>query len=139
MITGGTYFVFLVDGAHECSSRWQDLVDKDEYGFLRRELDALANNIDKLANSEVSRDEVFLLVDSRNVRFLDFLADHLNGDSCVRVLYYEGEGLWKLCLVTYRNTVGVLLSDTLCFSLALLEGVLILELGTHFDGRTGFA
>ena len=88
-----------------------------------------------MANSEVSRDEVFLLVDSRNVRFLDFLANHLDVDTCVRVLYCEGEGLGKLCLVTYRNTVGVLLSDTLCFRLALLEGVLVLELGTHVDGR----
>lgn len=39
--------------------------------------------------------------------------------------------------MTYRNTVGILLSDTLSFSLALFKGVLILELGTHIDGRYG--
>ena len=33
----------------------------------------------------------------------------------------EGRG------TAYRNAVGVLLSDALCFSLALLEGVLILK------------
>lgn len=86
MITGGTHLVLLVDGAHERSSRWQDLVDKDEDGFLRRELDALANDIDKLANCEVGRDKVFLLVDGCNVRFLDFLTDHLDIGSGVRML-----------------------------------------------------
>ena len=39
--------------------------------------------------------------------------------------------------MTYGNTVGILLSDTLSFSLALFKGVLILELGTHIDGRYG--
>lgn len=34
---------------------------------------------------------------------------------------------------TYRNAVSILLTDTLSFSLALLEGVLVLELGTHVD------
>lgn len=36
---------------------------------------------------------------------------------------------------TYRNSVGVLLSDALSFGLALLEGVLVLELGTHLGMR----
>ena len=34
---------------------------------------------------------------------------------------------------TYGNAVCILLSDSLSFSLALLERVLILELGTHID------
>lgn len=34
----------------------------------------------------------------------------------------------------YRDAIGVLLSDALSFSLALLEGVLVLELGAHDDG-----
>ena len=36
-------------------------------------------------------------------------------------------------MCTHRDAVGILLSDPLSFSLALLEGVLVLELGTH-DG-----
>jgi len=32
---------------------------------------------------------------------------------------------------TYGNAVSILLTDTLSFSLALLKGVLVLELGTH--------
>jgi hypothetical protein len=35
---------------------------------------------------------------------------------------------------TYRNAVGVLLANALGLSLALLEGVLVLELGAHIGG-----
>jgi hypothetical protein len=37
-------------------------------------------------------------------------------------------------LVTHRDAVGVLLPDALGLSLALLERVLILELGAHVGG-----
>jgi len=37
-------------------------------------------------------------------------------------------------LFTYRNTVGVLLTDALSLGLSLLEGMLVLELASHFDG-----
>jgi hypothetical protein len=32
---------------------------------------------------------------------------------------------------TYRDTISVLLANTLGFGLALLEGVLVFELGSH--------
>ena len=67
MIWGGTYFVLLIDGAHERSCRWQDLIDEDKDGFLGRELDALANNIDKLTDSEIGGYQVLFLVDGSNV------------------------------------------------------------------------
>ena len=35
--------------------------------------------------------------------------------------------------VTYRNAVGILLTNAFGFCLALLEGVLVLELGTHVE------
>jgi len=35
---------------------------------------------------------------------------------------------------THRNAVRVLLADTLGLGLALLEGVLVLELASHFGG-----
>jgi hypothetical protein len=35
--------------------------------------------------------------------------------------------MWEL-ESTYWNAVGILLTDALCFGLALLEGVLVLEL-----------
>ncbi len=73
-------FVFVVDTAHEGGGRRQDLVDKDEDGLLWAKLDSLANNVDELANGQIGRDEVLLLVDCRDVRFLDFLADDL--DTC---------------------------------------------------------
>jgi hypothetical protein len=37
-------------------------------------------------------------------------------------------------VVTHRDAVGVLLPDALGLGLALLEGVLVLELGAHVDG-----
>lgn len=71
--------VLLVDAAHESSRRRQDLVDEDEDGLLGRQLNALADDIDKLANREVRGDEVFLLVDGGDIRLFYLLADHLQG------------------------------------------------------------
>jgi hypothetical protein len=59
--------VLLVYRAHESSCGWQDLIDEDEDGLLGRQLNALANNVDELADGEVGRDQVLLLVDGRNV------------------------------------------------------------------------
>jgi len=70
--------VLIINAAHKGSSGWQDLVDEDEDGLLWAELDSLANNIDELANSEIGRDEVLLLVDGSDVRLLDLLADDLD-------------------------------------------------------------
>lgn len=70
--------MLLVDGAHQSCGRWQDFIDKDEDGLLRGELDALADDIDELTDSQVGRDEVLLLVDSGNVGLLNLLADDLS-------------------------------------------------------------
>lgn len=85
IILGGAYFVLVVDRAHERSSRWQDLIDEDENGFLRRQLNALTDDIDKLTDGEVGGYQVFLLVDSSNIRFLNLLTDHLDAESFVRL------------------------------------------------------
>ena len=71
-------FVLFVDAGHQSGSWGQDLVDEDENRLLRRELDALADDIDELTDSEVCRDEVLLLVDGRDVRLLDLLANDLD-------------------------------------------------------------
>nr|GFD56530.1 hypothetical protein [Tanacetum cinerariifolium] len=49
--------VLLVYRAHKSGCGRQDLIDKDEDGLLGRQLDALANNIDELADSEVGGDQ----------------------------------------------------------------------------------
>ena len=67
--------VLLVDAAHQRGGRRQDLINENEDSLLWGELDALANDVDELANSEVSRDEVLLLVNSRDIRLFDLLAD----------------------------------------------------------------
>lgn len=59
--------VLLVNAAHKSGSRWQNLVDEDEDGLLGRKLDTLADNVDKLADSKVCRDQVLLLVDGGDV------------------------------------------------------------------------
>ena len=86
MISCSTYLVFLIDGAHERGSRWQDLVDEDEDGFLGGKLDPLTDDIDELTYGEVGGNKVLLLVDGCNVRFLHLLADDLDTDSGVRLL-----------------------------------------------------
>lgn len=69
--------MLLVDVAHERGRRRQDLVDEDEDGLLGREADALADDVDELADGEVGGNQVLLLVDGRDVRLLDLLADDL--------------------------------------------------------------
>lgn len=69
--------MLLVDAAHQGRCWGKDLIDKDEDGLLGRELDALADDVDKLADSQVGGDEVLLLVDSRDITLLDLLTDNL--------------------------------------------------------------
>ena len=45
--------MFLVDGRHQGRCGGENLVDKDEDGLLGGELDALADHVDKLADSQV--------------------------------------------------------------------------------------
>lgn len=71
--------MFLIDAAHQCSRRREDLIDEDEDGLLRRKLDALADDVDELADGKVGGDEILLLVDGGDVGFLDFFADYLYG------------------------------------------------------------
>lgn len=126
--------VLLVDGAHQRSSWGKDLVDEDEDGLLRAELDALANHVDELAHGEICWNEILLLVDSSDVRLLDLLADDLYSDRSVLLLLATLRG--RVCVygATYWNSVGVLLADALSFGLALLERVLVLKLGAHSGG-----
>ena len=69
--------VLFVDGAHQSSSRGKLLIHEDEDGLLGRKLNSLADDVDELADGEVCRYQIFLLVDSGDVRFLDLLADDL--------------------------------------------------------------
>jgi len=98
--------VLLVNAAHQGSCRRQDLVDEDEDGLLGGELDAFADYVDELAYCQIGGYQVLLLVDRRDIRLLDFFAND-----------------W--------DTIGVLLADAFGLSLALLEWVLVLKLGSH--------
>ncbi len=59
--------MLLIDRAHQRRSWWQDLINEDEDGLLRRQLDALTDDIDELAYGQVCRDKVLLFIDSSNV------------------------------------------------------------------------
>ena len=92
--------VLLIDAAHQGGGRRQDLVDEDEDGLLGGQLDALADHVHELANGEVGWHEVLLLIDRRDVRLLDLLADDRDA---VRVLLALERGrrvswrsLWKM-------------------------------------------
>ena len=74
--------VLLVYRAHKSGCGRQDLVDEDEDGLVRGQLDALPDDVAKLADSEVRGHQVLLLVDGRDVRLLDLLADYLRVVSC---------------------------------------------------------
>ena len=69
--------VLLVDAAHKRGGGGQDLVDEDEDGLLGRQLDALADDVDELADGQVGGDQVLLLVDGGDITLLDLLADDL--------------------------------------------------------------
>jgi hypothetical protein len=59
--------VLLVYRAHERGCGRQDLINEDEDGLLRRQLNALADNVDELADGEVGGDQVLLLIDGCDV------------------------------------------------------------------------
>lgn len=69
--------VLFIDAAHQSRSGRQHLVDEDEDRFLWRQFDTLADDVNKLSNGKVGRHEVFLLIDGRNIRLLNLLADDL--------------------------------------------------------------
>jgi len=74
--------MLLINRAHQRRSRGQHLIHEDKDGLLGAQLDALADYVDELAYGEIGGDEIFFLVDSRNIGLFDFLADY--GDA-VRV------------------------------------------------------
>ena len=47
--------MLFVDTTHECSSGREDFIDEDEDGLLWAELDAFADDINELADSEIGR------------------------------------------------------------------------------------
>jgi len=60
-----------------CSRK--DVVDEDEQGLLVFELDSPPDDVDELAYTEVSRNQILFLVDFGKIAFLVLLDDDLNG------------------------------------------------------------
>lgn len=128
--------MLFVDAAHQRGGGRKHLVDEDKDRFLRRQLDALANHVHKLADGEICGHQVFLLVDGGDVGFLDLFTNDLVMIIIVRLsdseLEQELGARSAIChQKTHRNTVGIFLTNTFGLCLALLEGMLVLELGSH--------
>lgn len=45
--------MFLINGAHKSGGRRENLIHENEDGLLRRELDSLSDNVDKLPNGQI--------------------------------------------------------------------------------------
>lgn len=145
--------MLFVDAAHEGSCRGQDLVDEDEDGLFGGQLDALSDHVDELAYGKICGYEVLLLINSSDVGLLDLFADDLGRESsrgqyerastqAAQMMNEGHQAMFRGCGVeagstTYRDAVRVFLTDALGLSLALLKGVLVLELASHFDWRWG--
>lgn len=71
--------MLVVDAAHKRRRGWKHLIDKDEDSLLRRQLDAFANNIYELADGEICRNQILLLVDGGDVGLFNLFADNLFG------------------------------------------------------------
>ena len=69
--------VLFIDAAHKSSRRGQNFVDKDENGLFRSKLDTFANDIAELADRQVRRNKILLLVYGRNIGFFHLFADYL--------------------------------------------------------------
>jgi hypothetical protein len=69
--------VLIINTAHESSCGGEHGIDEDENSLLWRELDALANHINELSNSQICGDQIFFLIDGRDIRLFDFFADDL--------------------------------------------------------------
>lgn len=87
--------VLFVDCRHQRGSWWQGVLHKDKDGLLWAQLDSLPHHIDKLADSEISRDKVLLLINLGDISFASFLNNH-------------------------RNSVGILIPDPGRFGLPFL-------------------
>ena len=69
--------MFLINRTHESCSRRKNFIDENEYCFFRSKFDAFTNDVAELSDRQVRWNEIFLLIDYRNIRFLNFLTNYL--------------------------------------------------------------
>ena len=70
------YVVYLVEGSHGGGGGREGVVDEEEEGVLGPEADPLADEEVELADGEVGRHEVLLLVEVAQPRLRGLLHDH---------------------------------------------------------------
>lgn len=85
--------MLLVDAAHQGSRGWQDLIDEDENGLLRGELDTLPDDVDELTDGQVRGHQILLLIDGGDVGLFHLLADDLLRARSALLFFIIGEAV----------------------------------------------
>jgi hypothetical protein len=127
--------VLVVNAAHKGCRRGQDFVDKDKDRLFGSKLDALADDIAELADRQVRRHKVFLLVYRRDIGFLHLLANHLERQSEQRKGGGEGwahTGILSVYFCLMRSASALRFSNV-CSSLNL-DRMLSRVLGEGMQG-----
>ena len=125
--------VFLVDGTHKCCRWGQNLVDEDENGLFRGQLDALSDDVDELSNRQIlGKERLHVLPVKRRkpkgrtegTKYFFLSIVGMSVRSAFSQMTWEGGQIAGdcdcQCFATYRDTVRILLADAFRFSLALL-------------------
>lgn len=125
--------MFLVNARHQGSGRRQHLIDEDEDGLLWRQLDALADDVDELADRQVCGNEILLLVDGCDLRLLDLLADDLGSGQLenneMTVKWDDLTGIRSLYFARIRSASALRFANS-CSSLNL-ERILVVWLSGY--------
>lgn len=70
--------MLIINGTHECGGGRKDFIDEDENCLFRSKFNTFTDNIAELSDCQIGWDQVFLLIDGRNIGFLDLLANDLD-------------------------------------------------------------
>jgi len=73
---------YLIQSSHRRAGRRNHVIDKKEERIFRAEMDSLADKEIKLANSEIWRHQILLLIELTDSCFWQFLHDHLQTKQC---------------------------------------------------------
>lgn len=107
-------FLILIDWRHQSSCRRQYVVDEQIDRLFWVQLDPLSYDTNELAHRQVFRNQILLLVNLEYITSWVFLTNHLEK----KMTMTQNKGLKKM--LTYRDSIRVLLPNSLCFMSSLL-------------------
>ena len=86
---------YLIESAHRGAGRRNDVVDEEEEGVFRPQVDALADEEVELAHRQVGRHQVLLLVKVTDASLRRLLHDHLKVKDASKVNWANSEPEWS--------------------------------------------